>query len=507
MNNMSFAKQLLFILMIGAVAGCGKQSDTKTESTQETVREVKDSTVTQAADASGAQAALCAAHKLPVSVCYLCDASLRDPNRLWCQEHNRYEDRCFICHPDQREAGRLYCDEHGLYEDECIFCHPDLLRSALSPSGSEHSPALQCDEHHVPEAECGICHPELAETLRPGQGLKIRFPSETSAEKAGITAQPMRQTEAGAFVSAMGRLEFNQNRAAKIASPIEGQVMRVLVDLGQEVRQGQVLAEINAQGWGEALAEEKAAKAALDREEELHRERVSATRDLEEARARYERARAARLAAQGSGAGANIVTQGDGDPRLALRAPVSGTVVSRAVSMGDVASPGSVLMEVADLDPLWAMLSLPEASAALVRKGDVVDLSQGEAELGSGQVDWIADVIDPATRMVTVRAIVPNPHRALRAGTYVEARIRTGSNANTVLVPRDATARFGGKPFVFLELLPDLFEIRRVEVSGEMNGLVAVVAGLHEGDRVVSTQSYLVKSEFQKSRLGAGCVD
>ena len=508
--NISRMKYVFLVSLIAGsvVIGCGKGGNTKAGSGRETVSEVKDTTVTQTGAATDAQVALCGPHKLPVSVCYLCDASLRDPGRLWCKEHNRYEDRCFICHPDQREAGRLYCDEHGLYEDECIFCHPDLVRSAAFTSGSDFSQKLMCDEHHVPEQECGICHPELAETLRPGQGLKIRFPSATSAEKAGITAQPMRETEARAFVSAMGRLEFNQNRAAKIASPIEGQVMRVLVDLGQEVRQGQVLAEINAQGWGEALAEEKAAKAALDREEELHRERVSATRDLEEARARYERARAARLAAQGAGAGSNTVTQvGEGDPRLALRTPVSGTVVMRAVSMGDVASPGTVLMEVANLNPLWAMLSLPEASAALVHKGDVVDLSQGDAPLGSGQVDWVADVIDPATRMVPVRAIVPNPNRTLRAGTYVLARIRSGSKASAVLVPADATARFGGKSFVFLELSPDMFELRCVELSGETNGFVAVVAGLNKGDRVVSTQSYLVKSEFQKSRLGAGCVD
>jgi len=381
------------------------------------------------------------------------------------------------------------------------------LAQGADASSSEGGDLL-CDEHRVLEEECGICHPELAETLRPGQGLKIRFPSETSAAKAGITALPARAAEAGGFVAAMGRLEFNQNRAAKVASPIEGQVMRVLVDLGQEVRQGQVLIEINAQGWGEALAEEKAAKAALDREEELHRERVSATRDLEEARARYERARAARLAAQGAGAGSNSVTQvAEGDPRLALRASVSGTVVTRAASVGDLASPGTVLMEIADLDPLWAMLSLPEASATLIHKADVVDLFQGDSPLGSGRVDWIADVIDPATRMVPVRAIVPNPNRTLRAGTYVQARIRTSADARALLVPVDATARFGGKPFVFLELSSDMFEVRRVEVSGETNGWVAVVAGLHQGDRVVSTQSYLVKSEFQKSRLGAGCVD
>ena len=76
---------------------------------------------------------LCAAHAAPVTLCFICDASLREAGRLWCAEHGRYEDRCFICHPDQRDKARLYCEEHGLYEDECFLCHPEL-RASLDSS-------------------------------------------------------------------------------------------------------------------------------------------------------------------------------------------------------------------------------------------------------------------------------------------------------------------------------------------------------------------------------------
>jgi membrane fusion protein, heavy metal efflux system len=388
---------------------------------------------------------------------------------------------------------------------------------AAADSDRSQDQSLDCSEHGVPEEACGICHPELADRLLPGQGLKIRFPSAVSAAKAGVEAWPVTETEAGGFVEAMGRLEMNRNRAAKIATPVEGLVTRVLVDLGQPVKKGQVLVEINSRQWGEARAsfiearaEEQAAEAALGREEELHKERVSSTRDLEEARARYEAARATRQAAEGTLGSLGFTSEAAidaKDPWLPLRAPFAGTVVARTATVGETAAPGGVLFEIADLDPLWAILSLPQASAASLHHGDSVEILIGGSPAATASIDWIADAIDPSTRMVQIRAVVPNPNKTLRAGTFIEARVHTGGNNHAVLVSPDAVYRFGGKPFVFLELAPDLYEVRRVDLAGEASGAVAVVAGLRPGDRVVSRQSYLVKSEFQKSRLGAGCVD
>ena len=134
---------------------------------------------------------LCAVHAAPIALCFICDASLRDLGRLWCREHDRYEDRCWSCHPELQDQERLYCEEHGLYEDECFICHPELQESRkIEPTGSiTESEELFCGEHGVPELECGICQPTLADDLLPGQGLKIRFLSREAAAKAGVTAR------------------------------------------------------------------------------------------------------------------------------------------------------------------------------------------------------------------------------------------------------------------------------------------------------------------------------
>jgi len=82
-----------------------------------------------------------------------------------------------------------------------------------------------------------------------------------------------------------------------------------------------------------------------------------------------------------------------------------------------------------------------------------------------------------------------------------------GESSASLLVPRDAVYRFGGKPFVFVRLSGDLYELRRVETRRASENLTAVTAGLTDRDLVAVEQSYLLKSEFQKSRLGAGCTE
>jgi membrane fusion protein, heavy metal efflux system len=60
-------------------------------------------------------------HELAGETCFICDASKRDQGRLWCKEHDRYEDRCWLCHPELEDKSRLWCREHSLYEDECFL--------------------------------------------------------------------------------------------------------------------------------------------------------------------------------------------------------------------------------------------------------------------------------------------------------------------------------------------------------------------------------------------------
>jgi cobalt-zinc-cadmium efflux system membrane fusion protein len=418
----------------------------------------------------------------------------------------------------------MYCDEHGLYEDECFYCHSELLESSLDPATeNDRASELFCNEHGVPELECGICQPALADALKPGQGLKIRLLSRESAGKAGVASAPIYNGSRPSALTVPGELRFNENRLARITPQVSGVVRAVHVDLGDDVSAGDVLVEISSPEIAEAKAtllraraEELAARNQFEREESLHGQGVSSAQELNEAQARHitavsaEREAAQKLLDLGFREQdlTAITETGVPDSRLLLRAPLDGTIIEREAVVGDVIGQGDRLLALCDLDVLWLDLAVPEASTARLSPGTPVSVSPpGSGQSFVGEVSWVADQLDPATRLVRVRAEFPNKARTLKAGMYVQAEVVIGTLENAVPVGRDAVHRFGGQPFVFLELEPDLYEVRRVGLGGEIDDQLLVVAGLNPEDRLVVTQSYLIKSEFQKSRLGAGCVD
>lgn len=474
-----------------------------------------------------AKEALCLAHGVAAGQCFICDVELRDPGRLWCSEHARYEDRCWICHPELRDANRVYCEEHGLYEDECFLCHPELELEESSTDfpeiGVAGTHALFCNEHNVPEVECGICQPALADNLRPGQGLKIRLPSAASENKANIVAREPQAGPAGSSVHAVGELRFNLNRLVHITPLADGIVRRVHVDLGQEVTQGQVLAELASPQIAEAkaellraVAEESVASDLFTRERDLFDQKLIADQRLRDVQARHATARANLRAAEqrlldlglDRQTLEQVVSEQETSSVLELTAPFAGTVIERDAVVGNVVGMGDPMLKVADLNTLWLSLAVSERDVPRLRLGQrVVIRSRTLDDDVTGEIAWISSQINETTRMAQVRAEVENPGGSLRAGMFVDATIDLGENVASLLVPRDTVHRFGGHPFVFVRLAGDLYELRRVETAPASHDLMAVTAGLTERDRVAVERSYLLKSEFQKSRLGAGCVD
>lgn len=511
------------------LAGCGGGAKDRTQA--ETPAATAGMVPHSDAPVAESEGELCLAHGAEASQCFICDPALRDPDRLWCREHARYEDRCFDCHPELRDESRLYCDEHGLYEDECFICHPELQTDESSSAPSEtggglaaaRPDALFCGEHNVYEAECGICQPALAGELMPGEGLKIRLPSTASEAKARIVAEHPRPGPARTSVVAVGQLELDRNRLAHITPLADGVVRRVFVELGQTIRRGEVLAELSssriAEGKAElltTLADETVSSEALSRERELFDGGMSSERDLQDAEARHTTALAGRRAAEqllldlglGGRALERTVTEQEVGSVLPLVAPFDGTIIERDAVIGDLVTVGDGMFTVADLSALWVTLAVSERDVATLRVGQPVEIRSSTLDREvNGEITWISSRLNERTRMAEVRAEVPNPDGSLRAGMFVDASIIVGESSTSFFVPRETVYRFGGEPFVFVRLESDLYELRRVRTGETSGNMVAVTAGLSERDLVAVEKSYMLKSEFQKSRLGAGCVD
>jgi cobalt-zinc-cadmium efflux system membrane fusion protein len=432
--------------------------------------------------------------------------TMREPGRLWCKEHNRYEDRCWICHPELQDKNRLYCEEHGLYEDECFLCHPQL-----KPAGQTGSERLMCNEHGVYEDECGICHPELAGTLRAGSSLKVRFGSAAAAAKAGIETAP---TQAGPMthgIDCYAEIEFDQTRLAHVSSPVAGIVQSVEVDLGSNVEERAVLAQISSTTIAEAVTKAILAGQTVDRERKLRAERISSEQDLQQAEA-------AHMAAY-----QQLRTLGFDDAQieqlpqtvrrgalLELRAPFGGEVVQLVAVRGALVEAGTALFTVADRSKMWAMLNIAEHHLGRVRAGQTVEVRVESlpGQTFTGTLTWIAATVDDRTRMARARAEIANIDGLLRAKMFATARILTDTHEErAIVVPQSAIQQVEGRPFVFVKLTGDLYEARPVVLGAKQDGQVEILRGIEPNDRVVVARSFLLKSQLLISRLGAGCAD
>lgn len=445
--------------------------------------------------------------------------------------HDQSGETCFICDASKRDKGRLWCKEHDRYEDRCWLCHPELESGETSEENYDHSEHSQdtsavlfCNEHNLPEIECGICQPDLAASLQLGGNLKVRFLSEKSADKAGIRTDRPRMTEDAPIITAFGETQYNLNALAKVTPLAGGIVRKVHYDIGEIVAAGEPLAELHSAEVASAKSEYLTAMVkshirfqSFEREKRLKEQSITAEKDLLEAEAAYRTARleVGNLRQKLINLGlieeeiAQIERDQDTSANLVVRAPFAGTLIERGSVIGEAVESGHALFTVADLSTRWLELSIPSDHVGRIQIGQLVEAEFPEIPgvAISGRINWIDTSVDPRTRMVRARALVTESAERLTTGLFGKIAIAIGETRSAAMLPRGAVQRHEGRDFVFVRDTPDLFVLRRVELGNSSNGQVQVIAGLQATDSVVTDGSFIVMSEFLKSRLGAGCVD
>jgi cobalt-zinc-cadmium efflux system membrane fusion protein len=109
--------------------------------------------------------------------------------------------------------------------------------------------------------------------------------------------------------------------------------------------------------------------------------------------------------------------------------------------------------------------------------------------------------------MMKARAVVPNSDSMLKHGMFGQISLLSEQSSKALFAPVDALHTLDEKPVVFVKLSDDLYEARRVAVGRKYEGNVEILEGLSAHEELVVNHSFTLKSEFLKSRLGAGCVD
>lgn len=186
---------------------------------------------------------------------------------------------------------------------------------------------------------------------------------------------------------------------------------------------------------------------------------------------------------------------------IAVRAPAAGYVTRFNAVLGSRAEPETVLYEIADLSKVWVIASVPERDLNGVQVGTVAQFTTtGNAtEPVTCKVDLIEPLLEESTRTTRVRLVVANRDGRLRPGQFGEVEFEL-AKSRSVVIPRDAVIRTGEHDYVYVATATDRFEPRLVRTGLERDGRLQVLAGLAEGERVVTRGSFMLDSE---SRLQA----
>ncbi|WCM93210.1 efflux RND transporter periplasmic adaptor subunit [Acidovorax sp. NCPPB 2350] len=355
---------------------------------------------------------------------------------------------------------------------------------------------------------CGKSAAETPTTPEPAppvlQSGQLRFPSG-HPQLALLTTTEARAAKDVA-VDLPARLVWNEERTQRVYPAFAGRVTAMQADLGQSVKAGAPLALLASPDFGQAQADTAKAQAAqslaqqsLKRQRELFEAGIVARKDLEQAEADAAGAHAevARAAARTRLYGGSATV----NQQLALTSGIGGVVVERNLNPGQEVRPdqsGSALFVVTDPTSLWVQIDARESDLASLRPGDTFAL-QVPAYPGAtftGKVMATADAIDPGTRTIKVRGVVPNADRRLKAEMLATARVQE-SRANGVVVPASAIVLDGTQHVVYVRRESGVFAPRKVELAQEGPGEVIVASGLQAGEAVVSQNALLLARQFQ----------
>ena len=316
------------------------------------------------------------------------------------------------------------------------------------------------------------------------------------------------------LLESTGKVQFNEEQLTRVQAPVTGRIVETFAQPGDVVETGHRLLVIDSPDLGavkadyaKAVADVERSEAALKLARDLFEVKAIAQKEIRNAENDYRKAVAEKERAASRLRTLNvpdsrfndIAARADASTTVVLTAPRSGVIVERNTTPGQVVAYGQSdtplnLFVIADLGTMWILADVYEPDVPKVRLGQslTVTLPCCPNDPYEGRVTYVSDSVDPQTRTVKVRAVVPNRGRTLKAEMFVKVAIATGS-ARVLAIPQSAVHREDGDTFVLVEKVTGEYERRSVKLVIDLDGSVEVLAGLTPEDQVASTGSILLK--------------
>jgi len=342
--------------------------------------------------------------------------------------------------------------------------------------------------------------------------------SPEATKLAGIVTEPVSMKPVNVEYSFTGKVSVNETTLAHVGPRIPGRAVEVFVSAGDLVKKGQRLAIIDSPELGEAQSQYLKAKTAYEIAEKSYERakivlegKVISTGEFQRREGEYLTAKAdlkatddrLHLLGMTEKEISAIGKEHTISSKVAIYSPISGAIIERHLTLGEVVEPVKPLFTVADLSNLWVIADVTEADIPKVKKGQTafVTVSPYPEKTLKGKVSYISEVIDPETRGVKVRVEVQNTKGVLKPEMFATVKISTSEKERVLAVPESALQREGDRTIVFVAIDDHEFEERSVEAGPRLNGLHRILSGVKEGEKVVVKGAFTLKSEAQKGEM------
>lgn len=318
--------------------------------------------------------------------------------------------------------------------------------------------------------------------------------TETQRAKIHLVAVTMSPFKPS--IETTGTVAFNGDRSTQVLSPVSGPVTRMYVEVGARVGRGSPLAAVSSPDFAAAIASYRKADATYrnlqriaDQDAQLFKTDAISRREVEAAQTDASGAAADREAAREQlrslGVDANAISQPN--VQALIRAPISGVVVERLITPGQLLQAGSTAaFTIADIGSVWVNANVFEADLPNIHQGQAATISTNQLNV-EGRVDYVAALVDPSSRATTVRIAAPNPGGVLKKDMYVRVTIHSDRSQNGIVVPGAAVLRDDENlPFVFVASPNNTYGRRHITLGGHVGDSYQVLSGLNPGDKVVA---------------------
>lgn len=308
-----------------------------------------------------------------------------------------------------------------------------------------------------------------------------------------------------------GSIEVKQKLLARIGSPVQGRIIEINGELGDTVKQGDVLAVINSTELAkQQLAyiksvqmvelKTKAYERAVllfDADVVSEAQKLQRKTELSSAKADMEASKD-QLFVMGMTVAEieAIKSETQIDAITNIVAKIDGKIIKKNVNVGQVVDPTEDIFTIAMLNEVWGVAQIPERQIGFLKEGDdlLIDVPAYEEKLVEGKITYLGDIVDPVTRTVTIRTEIDNNHGLLKPDMLITMKV-SGMKIEKVGVPINAIVSIDDIPNIFVKTDKNKFLLRPVTLGIKNKEFVHIDDGLLEGEDVVIDGAFHLNNE------------